>query len=304
MDKNSCECCLSNNISIFDRRSTYIHCICNDCRFEFFANEGPATGSRLYENDGDYADDLSISGNYRDLLQWQHLIALKHVIKCNKEDPVILDVGCFNGFFVKKLCDLGYDAYGIDFNKKAIEYGTARYCLEKRIAAKDINELLHENKTFDVITLFDVIEHVENPRELLLCLKGLLREGGVLILSTPNNNMLWRPALDYPPHHLSRYYPETIAGFLVNVGFKIVNQIEQMNVFSLVRNYIGSFCRDKDDKSLRGGRLRSGRAVNVARTALNRMRRACYLSLYPLDRLMHRMGFRYVGQVVICEKAR
>lgn len=303
MDKSTCECCLSKNIGVLGKHSNYNHFICNDCQFEFFVHEGIATNNRLYENDGDYADDLAVSGNYHDLLQWQHLIALKHIIKCKNEGPVILDVGCFNGFFVKKLCDMGYDAYGIDFNKNAIEYGTARYGLGKRIAVKDINELIHENKTFDVITLFDVIEHVDSPRELLLCLKGLLREGGIFILSTPNNKMIWRPALDYPPHHLSRYNPETIARFLTNVKYKKIELFEQMNVFNLVRNYIGSLYRDKDDKTLRGGRLRSGRAVNVARTALNRMSRACCLILYPLDRVLYLLGLRYIGQVVICEKA-
>lgn len=304
MDKSTCECCLSKNIGVLGKHSNYNHFICNDCRFEFFVHEGIATDNRLYENDGDYADDLAVSGNYHDLLQWQHLIALKHLIKCKNESPVILDVGCFNGFFVKKLCAMGYDAYGIDFNKKAIEFGTARYDLGKRVAVKDINELVHEKKKFDAITLFDVIEHVESPRELLLSLKGLLREGGVLILSTPNNNMVWRPALDYPPHHLSRYYPETLAVFLGNVGFKIIDQIEQMNVFNLVRNYIGSLYRDKSDNSLRGGRLRSGCAVNILRKALNRMRRAWCILLSPLDRLLFIFGLRYIGQIVICEKVR
>src|SRR3990172_2995066 len=162
MDKKTCEGCLSNNISFLGRHSDYNHFFCNDCRFEYFVHEGLVTSSRLYENDGDYADDLAVSGNYHDLLQWQHLIALQYVKTCKKDKPLILDVGCFNGFFVKKLCDMGYDAHGIDFNKKAIEYGTVRYGLEKRIAVKDINKLVHENKTFDIITLFDVIEHVEN----------------------------------------------------------------------------------------------------------------------------------------------
>jgi len=302
MDKSTCECCLSDNIGVLGRHSGYIHLVCNDCRFEYFVHEGPATTSRLFEDDADYADDLAVSGNYHDLLQWPHLVALKYLKTRKKDTPQILDVGCFNGFFVKKLCDMGHDACGIDFNKKAIAYGRARYGLAKRIAVKDINELVHDDKSFDVITLFDVIEHVEKPRELLLRLKGLLREGGVLILSTPNNDMVWRPALDYPPHHLSRYTPVTIAGFLANVGYQKMQQIEQMNIFNLARNYTGSLCRDEVDKSLRGGRLRSGPAMNIVRTSLNRLRRACYFVSYPLDRLLYFLGLRYIGQVIICRK--
>jgi len=302
MDKSVCECCSSKHITAHGRHAGFSHLICNDCRFEFFVREGAAADSLLYENDGDYSDDLAISGNYRDLLQWQHFTALKHIGTCKKERPSILDVGCFNGFFVKKLCDMGFDAYGVDFNKKAIEYGAKNYDLGKRIAVRDISELALEDRRYDVITLFDVIEHVEQPQVLLLGLKGLLREGGILILSTPNNNMSRRPALDYPPHHLSRYYPETLRIFLANAGFKTVRHYEQMSCYNLVRHFVGSLYRNRGDNSLRGGRLRPGRMVNVVRTALNRLMKPGHLLLYPLDRLLHACGLRYIAQIIICEK--
>ncbi len=302
MDKCVCECCSSRQISRLGNHADFDHFMCNDCRFEFFVREGTAASCRLYENDGDYSDDLSISGNYRDLLQWQHFTALKFIQGCGKVRPSILDVGCFNGFFVKKLCDLGYEADGIDFNTKAIAYGADRYGLGKRIAVKDINALARENRRYDIITMFDVIEHVEHPRALLLGLKELLRDGGMLILSTPNNNMYRRPALDYPPHHLSRYYPETLRLFLANAGFKTLYQDEQMSCYNLVRHFVGSLYRNKGDSSLRGGRLRPGRLVNAARTALNRLMQPGHLLLYPLDRLLHACGLRYIAQIIICEK--
>ena len=302
MDKNVCECCSSKHISILGRHAGYNHLLCNDCRFEYFMREGGSPSGSLYEKDGDYLDDLAVSGNYRDLLQWQHLIALKFIKSIKKSTPVILDVGCFNGFFVKKLCDLGYEAHGIDFNRTAIEYGGSTYGLGNRIGVKDIDGLNAEKRKFDLITLFDVIEHLESPRQLLLSLRELLVEGGVLILSTPNNRMLWRPLLDYPPHHLSRYHPHTLARFLSTNEFTIVGQFEQMNLFNLVRNFIGTLFRDKRSESLRGGRLGNRRWMNAARTWLNRIRPFVYAVLYPVDRLLHLVGLRYIGQVVICEK--
>ena len=304
MDKNVCECCSSSHITSLGQYCGYAHFACEDCRFEYFVQEGTGTSCNLYETDRDYLDDLSVSGNYHDLLQWQHLIALKFIKQNKNRAPVILDVGCFNGFFVKKLSDMGYEAHGIDFNRTAVEYGISEYGLENRIAVKDLNELIAEKRKYDIITAFDVIEHIENPRQLLLRLKDLLPEGGILILSAPNNNMLWRPILDYPPHHLSRYYPRTLARFVSTSEFTIVNQFEQMNVFNLIRNFIGALFRDKKSKSLRGGRLRKQRWVNIVRTSLNRTRRFFYVFSYPVDRLLYLFGLRYIGQVIICERVK
>jgi hypothetical protein len=103
---------------------------------------------------------------------------------------------------------------------------------------------------------------------------------------------------------LSRYTPATLAIFIENVGYEKIQQLEQMNVFNLARNYLGSFFRKKTTTSLRGGRLRKGRVVTALRTALNRVRKAAYIVLYPLDRLLYYFGFRYIGQVIICRKVK
>jgi 2-polyprenyl-3-methyl-5-hydroxy-6-metoxy-1,4-benzoquinol methylase len=301
MNKDICMCCLSNKIVMLGRHAEYGHYECKECGYEFFIGKS-RTASHLYENDGDYEDELAVSGDYRDLLQWPHHIAMRFLGRRKLSSSAILDVGCYNGFFVKKLCDEGYDAHGIDFNTKAIEYGIRTYGLANKIEVKDINDLASEGKQFDIITLFDVVEHVENPRELLQKLKSLLKSSGLLILSTPNNKMLWRPALDYPPHHLSRYDPDTLAGFVTSLGFEKLLQVEQMNIYNLARNYIGSLFRTKANESLRGGRLRKGRAVNVARTMINRLRRASYFIAYPVDRLLYLFGFRYIGQIIVCRK--
>lgn len=65
-----------------------------------------------------------------------------------------LDVGCFNGFFVKKLLSLGYDAQGIDFNKSAVAFRQKNLGLGSRISTQTINEMIKQGESFDLVNAF------------------------------------------------------------------------------------------------------------------------------------------------------
>lgn len=302
MNIGICECCFSNNITIIGNHLGYDHLKCNNCKYECFINRESSINNLMYEKDSDYNDDMLVSRTFSDLLQYQHITALKYIVKNFKNKSVsILDVGCFNGFFVKKLLEMGYDAYGIDFNKKAIDYGINQYHLTNRISVANIETLIQSNKKYDMVTLFEVIEHMENPRELLMKFLKLLNDKGILILSAPNNKMMWRPALDYPPHHLSRFYPESIKKLITSVGFSKVQVIEQMNLYNLMRNYFGNLFRNKNKQSMRGGQLIDSGAIHLARKILNKTRKIFYALFYPLDKVLYLMGLRYISQVVIAQ---
>jgi len=73
----------------------------------------------------------------------------------------------------------------------------------------------------------------------------LLKKGGVIIISTPNSRMCWRPALDFPPHHLSRFTPEALRGCVTRFGFEPIRLFQQMSSYDLIRNYVGTFFREK-----------------------------------------------------------
>jgi SAM-dependent methyltransferase len=75
--------------------------------------------------------------------------------------------------------------------------------------------------------MFDVLEHMPEPAEVLGRAKRLLRPGGLLAITLPNalRPLPWgRDALDYPPHHFTRWTPRALRGFLERQGFAIVRQ--------------------------------------------------------------------------------
>jgi len=140
----------------------------------------------------------------------------------------ILDIGCGYGAFVHFCVQQGYNAYGIDFSREHITAGREMLGLGERLILGDIKELrqiVGQDKKFKLVTLFEIIEHVENPRGLIQDACEVLDMGGLLVLSCPNEAR-WQPTrrifVDHPPHHLTRWRPDTLRRFLENEGFEHV----------------------------------------------------------------------------------
>jgi len=107
-----------------------------------------------------------------------------------KIDPAarILDVGCRHGSFLENLRRHGYrNLEGLEVDGAAIAKGESAYPdLKGRMRAYDGTALPFARNSFDVITMFDVIEHIPSVDAYLAELRPLLSPGGRLIFQTPN----------------------------------------------------------------------------------------------------------------------
>ena len=298
-----CQCCGHQEMKLIGRVGEYEHMLCNECGYVRFVHCTEEVSNTLYEEDTDYNDDLDVADDFEDFIQWNHNRALQYLqIKFPEANANVLDVGCFSGFFVKKLISLGFKARGIDFNNKALAFGKSQYGLDKSISNETLLDLLGQSEKFDVITLFEVIEHVENIDVVLTQATSLLKDGGTIIISTPNSKMCWRPDLDFPPHHLSRFTPRALRSCVTHFGLHPVHLYEQMSSYDLIRNYVGTFFREKNTASLRGGAFKINSSIRLMRIAMNKLKRVGGVLFFPLDMLLHALGLRYISQLVIAEK--
>ena len=120
----------------------------------------------------------------------------------------ILDVGCGRGSFLLEARKRGWEIFGTEYSKSAVNL-----CEQSGITMKSgqLNPEEFMTKDFDVITSFEVIEHINNPNEELRNIYSLLRSGGLFYCTTPNFNSMLRYYLktDYNiivyPEHLSYY---------------------------------------------------------------------------------------------------
>lgn len=296
----ACVCC-ANPMVLLDTYKEYARYRCKSCGYERFKKDG-VVHSRDYEDDSDYLDDIAVYPNVDDRILWHHKEALSFMDHSLGMKAKVLDVGCFDGFFVRKMCDYGIDAYGVDINRRAIADGARRFSLGDRLPTKPTAQLLAEGRSFDVVTMFEVIEHLEEFTEVISECIALLKPGGHLIISTPNNDMSWRPPLDFPPHHLSRFSPQSLEKMASRYGLKPLKTMEQSSLLDLTRHYVGLKFRRSDTGSMRGGEFKNRSIVDPLRKFVTRSKWLAYGALKPIDRMLHIMGFRYIGQLMIAQK--
>ncbi|MDE2143660.1 MAG: class I SAM-dependent methyltransferase [Elusimicrobia bacterium] len=136
----------------------------------------------------------------------------------------VLDVGCGDGGFLGLAQSRGWKAVGVDYEERMVAPARAKG-LDAH--ARDYETFLRGRAAaeFDAVTLFDVLEHAPDPRALLALIKPVLKRGGRLAITFPNDS---RPALfpreeyDYPPHHFTRWNARALRGFLEREGFSVV----------------------------------------------------------------------------------
>jgi len=179
-----------------------------------------------------YADHEYTSGAYGEYAKSRDLkIATARprlaVIKQRARGNRLLDVGCATGFFLEAAADEGFDVRGVEFSTVAISL--ARPDIRDLIVRGDVNELLSRGpEQFDVVTAFDIIEHVQNPANFLHEMREILKPGGVLAISSPDTGHVLRylmgsrwPMLQ-PMQHTVLFSRRSITALLERSGFEDV----------------------------------------------------------------------------------
>ncbi len=139
--------------------------------------------------------------------------ALLDEFEAYRKNNKILDVGCGRGWFLEEAKKRGWDVYGTEYSQTAVAV-----CQKKAIKMKEgqLNPDDFTEGEFDVITSFEVLEHINNPNEDVENIYKLLRKGGLFYCTTPNFNSLNRYYLkeDYNvivyPEHLTYYTRNTL----------------------------------------------------------------------------------------------
>ena len=139
----------------------------------------------------------------------------------------LLDIGSGDGRFVHHMARRGWDATGIDFSPSALEYAR-RIKSGGRFRMGSLEDCGFPAHSFDVITMWQVLEHIPEPLPLLRRSYDLLKPGGVFVASVPNfdgwSSRLTRErwwGLDVP-RHLVHFTPETLSLSLQRAGFHVV----------------------------------------------------------------------------------
>ena len=173
---------------------------------------GEGLGYRDYV--GDYYSHMYLANRRLDLLEKS----------CEKGK--LLDVGCAHGFFLSAARERGWEVYGVEISKLASDYAREKYGLN--VINKSLEDTHFPNKFFDVVTMWDVLEHLGDPPAVMVEVKRILRKDGFVFLQVPNFSgfqsrlMRGRWKDIKPPYHLWYFTPKTLSQLVNSKGFSIV----------------------------------------------------------------------------------
>ena len=140
-----------------------------------------------------------------------------------KKKGALLDVGCGYGYFMDQAVKNGWKVMGVELSPVAARFAGEHFRLD--VFAGSITEAGLKEKYFDMISLQHTLEHIPNPLDFLLTLKGKLKDDGVLAIAVPNaRSLMARCAginwvcLDETTH-LFHYTKSTLRLLLEKTGF-------------------------------------------------------------------------------------
>lgn len=131
--------------------------------------------------------------------------------------PRILDVGCGTGGL---LADVGRTARAVGVDGSRLALGYCRRRGVRDLACADAGRLPFRSGSFDVVMMFDVLEHYVDEVALLGDVRRLLRPAGVLVVSVPAFEFLWS-VHDDVVHHVRRYTARRLRRALGAGGFAV-----------------------------------------------------------------------------------
>jgi len=146
----------------------------------------------------------------------------------NTQKPIkILDIGCGTGKMLREMSSFG-EAYGLDSSEEAISF-CKQYCSQKVMKGFLPNENPYRNQVFDLILALDVLEHIEDDREVIKCIYEMLSDSGYGIITVPAYMFLWSNH-DEVHNHKRRYILTELKKKLEQAGFEI-QKISYFNTF-------------------------------------------------------------------------
>ncbi len=135
----------------------------------------------------------------------------------------ILDVGCGRGWFLQEAKKRGWEVYGTEYSDAAIKLCESDGL---KMTQGQLQSDTFLNDEFDIITSFEVLEHINNPNEDMDYIYKFLRKGGLFYCTTPNFNAYLRFYLkaEYNiivyPEHLTYYTKRTLKKLMKRHKFK------------------------------------------------------------------------------------
>lgn len=177
---------------------------CAECSLEF--------ADPMIPGNNEFYSWISSLPEYYPGARWEWPVVIDEIRTSGTALRTVLEIGCGSGSFLSSLRDSlpNVKAVGLDPTMNAIDKcraaGLEGYAETLQEYAANP---MHEQKQFDFLCAFHCLEHVAEPKQLLLGMKRLAHQESCIFFSTPYSPMSfetnWHDPLNHPPHHMTRW---------------------------------------------------------------------------------------------------
>jgi SAM-dependent methyltransferase len=195
---------------------------CQSCHTVWLASPPkPEEMGRHYTED--YHKAIVTAGEGAAASRWKDQVK---VISDYKAGGAILDTGCSSGGFLSTMKGPAWKLYGIEMEESTAE--RARVTTGADVFVGDVVAAPFLRESFDVVTCFDVLEHVYSPREFLAKVLEWLKPGGIFYAMMPNIDSWEARAFGSHwfglelPRHLTHFSPRSLRYLMSELGFEEV----------------------------------------------------------------------------------
>ncbi len=177
----------------------------------------------------DFTGERFVPSNVSDLLELEHRKRYEFACRYSRGKSV-LDIACGSGYGSRMLLEAGAEQVtGVDISSEAIEYAVKNYGNQNLHFITSDAECYNSGK-YDLIVSFETLEHLDRRQMFLSNLNTMLRNNGMLIISTPNKKItspMKSPHKIRNKYHKYEYTQKEIIVALHEVGFRKILKFGQ-----------------------------------------------------------------------------
>ena len=216
---------------------------CKKCGLVFLYPQPSIKFLKDKYNDEYYKEWLTKQKQEREKL-WKK--RLKDIIRY-KDSGKLLDVGCGDGIFLR-LAKRYFNCEGTEISEFACKYVNEKYNL--KVYNGEIKDLNLPEKSYDIITMWHVLEHMRDPLSNLKKASVLLKEDGLIVIEVPNLNAYFErfiyfliklkkePLYTERENHLFFFSPETLKKILRKVNFRILSSYPEISQIYFKKKFV------------------------------------------------------------------
>lgn len=242
-----CQCCGNRDYKIIAELQNASIAKCSNCSLTFVIRKNDISSAEDYFDIYNLEKYIAYYQEFRNNSFRRHLNIIEQLVP----KGAILDIGCSFGWFLKIARDFGWQPFGIEQSEEISKL--ARQVYNLNVLCGDVESANHFNTYFQVITLWNALEHIAEPVNVLKFLYNKLTPGGLLVISVPNIDGLFSRIafwsykasmgkfkfpleqlyqVNNPYMHLFHFSANTLGLILSKCDFEVIKVVKQQVIDS------------------------------------------------------------------------